>query len=156
MGWFGPKARGRCQSRIYYLSISCCEHGGGGELEVGAAELVQFATVGVGREGGGGIPHVFGDEIWKSNPRESDLAVVGVGGRGGGGWGEFGSVENGADGSRGGGDDSQTSKGGGFAQEIITVARASHPCLKNSFCGDRSSDGAINIFGKIFPTMKIE
>ena len=134
---------------------------GGVGLEVGTAELVQFATVGVGREGGGGIPHGFGDEIWKSNSREGDLAVVGVGGRGGGGrgwrgWGEFGSVENGADGSRGGGDDSQASKGGGFAQEIITVARASHPCLKNSFCGDRSKDGAVNIFGKIFPAVKIE
>ena len=93
---------------------------GGLGLEVGAAELVKFATVGVRGEGGGGIPHGFGDEIRKSNPREGDLAVVGVGGRGGGGrgwrgWGEFGSVENGADGSRGGGDDSQTSKGGGFA-----------------------------------------
>ncbi len=82
-----------------------------GELEVGAAELVQFAAVGVGREGGGGISHGFGNEIWKSNPRESDLAVVGVGGRRGGGrgwcgWGEFGSVENGANGSRGGGDNS--------------------------------------------------
>ena len=108
MGWFGPKARGRCQSRIYYLSISCCEHGGGGELEVGAAELVKFATVGVRWEGGGGIPHGFGDEIWKSDSWKGDLAIVGVGGRGGGGrgWGEFGSVENGADGSRGGGDDS--------------------------------------------------
>ena len=135
--------------------------GEGGELEVGAAELVQFATVGVRREGGGGIPHGFGDKIWKSDSWKGDLAVVGVGGGGGGirgwrGWGEFGSVENGADGSRGGGDDSQASKGGGFAQEIITVARASHPCLKNSFCGDRSRDGAVNIFGKIFPAMKIE
>ncbi len=36
------------------------------------------------------------------------------------------------------------------------MARASHPCLKNSFCGDRSRDGAVNIFGKIFPAMKIE
>ena len=80
-------------------------------LEVGAAELVQFATVGVRREGGGGIPHGFGNEIWKPNSREGDLAIVGVGGRGGGGrgwrgWGEFGSVENGANRSRGGGDDS--------------------------------------------------
>ena len=94
---------------------ACCEHGGGGELEVGATELVKFATVGVRREGGGWIPHGFGDEIWKSNSREGDLAVVAVGGGGSGGWGEFGSVENGADGSRRGGDDSQTSKGGGFA-----------------------------------------
>ncbi len=90
---------------------ACCEHGGVGELEVGAAELVKFATVRVRREGGGGIPHGFGDKIWKSIPREGDLAVVGVGGRGGGGrgwcgWGEFGSVENGANGSRGGGDNS--------------------------------------------------
>ena len=100
--------------------ISCCEHGGGGELEVGAAQLVKFATVGVGWEGSGGIPHGFGDEIWKSNSREGDLAIFGGGGRGGGGrgwrgWGEFGSVENGANRSRGGGDDSQASKGGGFA-----------------------------------------
>ena len=102
--------------RVDYITlvISCCEHAastGEGGLEVGTAELVKFATVGVGRKSGGGIPHGFGDEIWKSNPGESDLAVVGVGGRGGGsrGWrgrGEFGSVENGADGSRGGGDDS--------------------------------------------------
>jgi len=82
-----------------------------GGLEVGTAELVKFATIGVRREGSGGIPHGFGDKIWKSNSREGDLAVVGVGGRGGGGrgwggWGEFGSVENGANRSRGGGDDS--------------------------------------------------
>ena len=67
------------QSEILHPLYCAASTGGGRELEVGAAELVKFATVGVRREGGSGIPHVFGDEIWKSNPREGDLAVVGVG-----------------------------------------------------------------------------
>ena len=64
MDWFRFKARGRCQSwlrvgsewgqssgRVKYhlrdiVLRACCEHGVGG-LEVGTAELVQFATIGV-------------------------------------------------------------------------------------------------------------
>ena len=129
----------------------------GGFLQVSSAEVVQFAPVGVGREGGGGVSHGFGDEIWNPHSGKGDLVVWGgIAGRGNGlGWGRLGTVKDGTGCPRLGLGDPHPAEGRGFTQKILPVTRASHPCPENGL-GGAGLGRAIDILRKIFPPIRLE